>query len=76
MGYLGGGPPSPHILRKVFETDTLCSDLLSEAGTCSDQMGVAGERFCQPFVASVLMLDSAVHLHPDDAAIGVDVDRA
>jgi hypothetical protein len=28
------------------------------------------------FVASVLVLDSAVHLHPDDAAIGVDVDGA
>ncbi len=45
--------------------------------------GAAGERFCQPCLdahssdcASVLVLDSVVHLHSNDATIGIDVHRA
>ena len=77
MGYSGGGPPPPPLYCAKSQKQRLYAWtwtwVLYLHGA---DRGAVGERFCQPSVVSVLVLNSPTHLHANDAAVGIDVYRA
>jgi hypothetical protein len=50
MGYFGGGPPPPPFFAQSLRNRYFMLGLVRGVGTCPEQRGVAGERFCQPSV--------------------------
>jgi hypothetical protein len=83
MGYVGGGGPlpSPYFAQSLRNRYFMLVLVLGVSSSPEQPGGSWGEVL-STFVASVLVLDSAlvlgsaVHLHPDDATIGIDVHRA